>query len=161
MTDALRIDAATPADLPVILELIRGLAAYEREPDAVKATEALLERALFGPRPAAEAALARWEGAPVALALWFTTFSTWTGRPGLWLEDIFVRPEYRRRGIARALMAYLARLARDRGYGRFEWSVLDWNRPALDFYRGLGAVAMDEWTTHRLSGAAIDRLASL
>lgn len=161
MTDALRIDAATPADLPVILELIRGLAAYEREPDAVKATEALLEAALFGPRPAAEAALARWEGAPVALALWFTTFSTWTGRPGLWLEDIFVRPEYRRRGIARALMAYLARLARDRGYGRFEWSVLDWNRPALDFYRGLGAVAMDEWTTHRLSGAAIDRLASL
>ena len=150
----IRIDAATPADVPVILDLVRGLAAYEREPDAVVATEAHLHAALFGDKPAAEAVIARYDGVAAGLALWFQNYSTWTGRPGLWLEDIFVRPEQRGRGIGRALMAHLARVCKARGYGRFEWSVLDWNTPALEFYRHLGAEAMDGWTIHRLSGGA-------
>jgi GNAT superfamily N-acetyltransferase len=157
----IKIEAATPADLALILDLIRGLAAYEREPEAVVTTEADLQAALFGPRPAAECVIAYQDGVPAGFALWFQTFSTWTGRPGLWLEDLFVRPEHRRRGVGTALLGYLARLCVERGYARFEWSVLDWNTPALDFYKSLGAVAMDEWTTHRLTGASIEKLAAL
>ena len=115
--------------------------------------------ALFGELPAAEAVIARWEGEPVAFALWFQTYSTWTGRAGMWLEDLFVQPEYRERGIGTALLTHLARVCVDRGYSRFEWSVLDWNALALDFYRGLGAVPMSEWTTHRLDAEALSRLA--
>jgi GNAT superfamily N-acetyltransferase len=118
-----------------------------------------MQAALFGPRLAAEAVIARWQGEPAGLALWFQTFSTWTGLPGLWLEDLFVRPDYRRLGIGRALLVYLARLAQARGYGRFEWSVLDWNQPSIDFYLGLGARPMDEWTTYRLDAGGIARLA--
>ena len=156
----LRIVPAAREHVPLILELIRELAAYEREPEAVVATEALVEAALFGERPAAEAVVAYLGAEAAGFALWFQTFSTWTGRPGLWLEDLFVRPALRRRGVGTALIVHLARLCRDRGYGRFEWSVLDWNTPALDFYRALGAEALDEWTTHRLTAAALDRLAA-
>jgi len=154
----LRIDAASAGDVPVILDLIRGLAAYEKEPQAVVNSEALLHDALFGERPAAEAAVARWDGEAVAFALWFQTYSTWTGRAGMWLEDLFVQPPYRKRGVGTALLTHLASVCMDRGYSRFEWSVLDWNEPALGFYRGLGAVPMAEWTTHRLDAEALSRL---
>ena len=159
--DGLHIAPATPADIPLVLDFIRGLAEYEHEPGAVETTETDLAEALFGPRPAAECVIARYNGAAAGFALWFQTFSTWTGRPGLWLEDLFVWPEYRRRGVGKALLVYLARLCIERGYTRFEWAVLDWNTPAIDFYRSLGAVAMDEWTTHRLSEEALTRLAGL
>jgi GNAT superfamily N-acetyltransferase len=155
------IDRVTPADIPLALEFIQGLADYEHEPDAVKTTPALLHKALFGERPAAEAVIARIDGVPAAFALWFQTYSTWTGLPGLWLEDLFVKPELRRNGVGKALLVYLARLCVERGYGRFEWSVLDWNTPSIDFYRSLGAVAMDEWTINRISGEALHRLAGL
>jgi GNAT superfamily N-acetyltransferase len=155
----LRIDAVTPGDVLLILDFIRQLAEYEKQPEAAVATEALLHRALFSEAPAAEAVIARWDGAPAAFALWFQTFSTWTGLPGMWLEDLFVHPDYRRRGIGSALLVYLARICRDRGYGRFEWAVLDWNEPALDFYKTLAAVPMDEWTIHRLSGESLQSLA--
>ena len=155
----LTIDAATPADIPLVLDLIRELAEYEREPDAAQATPQQLHEALFGVRPAAEAVITRLDGEPAGWALWFQNYSTWTGRPGLWLEDLFVRPQYRRNGVGRGLLVYLARLCVERGYGRFEWSVLDWNTPALDFYRALGAEPMSEWTTMRLSGDALSRLA--
>ena len=152
------IDPATPEDVPVVLDLIRGLAEYEREPEAAQATPAQIHTALFGERPCAEAVIARLDGQPAGFALWFQTFSTWTGKPGLWLEDLFVLPELRRRGVGRALLSYLARLCIARDYGRFEWSVLDWNEPSIAFYRALGAVAMDDWTTQRLSGEALLRL---
>jgi GNAT superfamily N-acetyltransferase len=156
---AIGIDPVTPADVPLVLELIRGLAEYEHEPDAVKTTPALLHAALFGQPPAAEAVIARADGVVAGFALWFQTFSTWTGVPGLWLEDLFVKPEHRRRGVGRALLTHLAKLCRERRYGRLEWSVLDWNQPAIEFYRALGAVAMDDWTINRLSGDALNRLA--
>lgn len=155
----LSIAPATPADVPLILDLIRELAEYEKELAAAQATPQQLHDALFGERPAAEAVIARIDGEPAGWALWFQNYSTWTGRPGLWLEDLYVRPQHRRNGVGRALLAYLARLCIDRGYGRFEWSVLDWNTPAIDFYRGLGAQAMAEWTTMRLAGDALSRLA--
>jgi GNAT superfamily N-acetyltransferase len=158
---ALSIDPATPQDIPLILDLIRELAGYEHEPDAAQATPQQIEAALFGERPAAEAVISRVDGEPAGWALWFQNFSTWTGQPGLWLEDLFVRPQYRRSGVGKALMAYLARLCVERGYGRFEWSVLDWNTPALDFYKALGAEAEDEWTNHRLTGKSLRRLADM
>ena len=154
----LSIDAATPDDVSLILELIRELAEYEHEPDAAQATPEQIHAALFE-RPAAEAVIARLDGEPAGWAIWFQTFSTWTGKPGLWLEDLFVRPAYRRAGIGKALLVYLAQVCVERDYGRFEWSVLDWNEPALEFYRSLGAVAMDEWTIHRVTGDALLRLA--
>ena len=155
----IRITPATPEDVPLILELIRELAEYEREPDAVETTAAQLQDALFGPRPAAEAVIARVDGAAAGWALWFQTYSTWTGRPGLWLEDLYVRPQHRRAGVGRALLHHLARVCRERRYGRLEWSVLDWNQPALNFYEALGSTPMSDWTTHRLDAAAIERLA--
>ena len=155
----LSIDPATPHDVPLILDLIRELAEYERELESAQATPAQIHDALFGERPAAEAVIARLDGEPAGWALWFQNFSTWTGKPGLWLEDLYVRPRYRRQGVGRALLAYLARLCVERNYGRFEWSVLDWNTQALDFYRALGAEAMSQWTTLRLKGKALRRLA--
>jgi len=158
---ALSIDPATPQDVPLILDLIRELAEYEREPDAAQATPAQIHDALFGERSAAEAVIARVDGEAAGWALWFQNFSTWTGKPGLWLEDLYVRPQYRRRGVGKALLTWLARLCVERDYGRFEWSVLDWNTAAVEFYRALGAEAMSEWTTQRLSGEALRRLADL
>lgn len=152
--------AATEADLDTIIELIRALAEYEREPDAVRLDRADLGRHLFGPRPYAEVILAETEaGASAGFALFFHNFSTWEGRPGIYLEDLFVRPQYRGEGYGKALLAALARLARERGCARLEWAVLDWNAPAIRFYRALGAVPMDEWTTYRLTGEALARLA--
>jgi GNAT superfamily N-acetyltransferase len=142
-----------------MLELIRELAEYEHEPESAQATAEQLRAALFGERPAAEAAIARIDGEGVGWALWFQNFSTWTGRPGLWLEDLYVRPQYRKMGAGKALLVYLARLCVERGYGRFEWSVLDWNTPSIEFYEALGARAMDEWTIYRLTGDALRELA--
>ncbi|HET6396188.1 MAG TPA: GNAT family N-acetyltransferase [Pseudoxanthomonas sp.] len=147
-------------DLPLILALIAELADYERLAHEAVATEAQLQEALFGPAPAAEVVIAEVDGHGVGFALFFTSFSTFLGRRGLYLEDLFVRPAFRGRGIGRRLMAHLARLAVERGYGRFEWSVLDWNAPALAFYRGLGAVPQDDWTVQRLSGEPLRALAA-
>jgi len=155
----MRVRFAGPGDLDVIIELIRALAEYEREPDAVRLERDLLEQHLFGPRPYAEVLLAEDEVGVQGFALFFHNFSTWEGRPGIYLEDLFVRPEARGRGYGRALLARLAALAVERGCARLEWAVLDWNEPAIGFYRALGAVAMDEWTTYRLTGEALARLA--
>ena len=151
---------ATRDDVPLILDFIRALAEYEREPDAVLATESMLESELFGERPGAEVVIAEADGAPAGFALFFHNFSTWLGRPGLYLEDLFVRPQFRGRGVGQVLMAYLAKLAVARGCGRFEWSVLDWNTPAIEFYRRIGATGMDEWTVQRVAGPALDALAA-
>ena len=151
---------ATREDVPLILDFIRGLAEYEREPDAVLATEAMLETELFGERPGAEVVIAEADGQPAGFALFFHNFSTWLGQRGLYLEDLFVRPEARGRGVGRALLVHLARLAVERGCGRFEWSVLDWNEPAIRFYRALGAEPLEEWTVMRVTGAALARLAA-
>lgn len=153
------IRPAASADVPTILRFIRELAAYEREPDAVEATEEALAEALFGPHPAAEAVIAEAEGGAVGFAIFFHNFSTWTGRRGLYLEDLYVTPEARGLGMGKALLRHLAALALDRGCARFEWSVLDWNTPAIDFYRSVGAVPMAEWTVQRMSGDALVRLA--
>ncbi len=152
---------AQPADVPVVLELVGELAAYEREPDAVEATEELLREALFGYQPTASCHVALdGSGAVVGFALWYVTFSTWKGLPGLWLEDLFVRPQARGQGLGRALLQELALVCVQRGYPRFEWWVLDWNAPAIGFYRSLGAVPQDEWTTFRVDGEALVRLAT-
>ena len=153
-----RIRAAEPRDAPLLFRLIRELADYERLADRVVGTEAQLERHLFGERPAAEALVAELEGEPVGFAVFFTTFSTFLTRPGIWLEDLFVRPERRRAGVGRALLEHLARLAVERGCGRMEWSARDWNAPALGFYAELGARPVDGWVVHRLEGEALRRL---
>ena len=151
---------ATREDVGLILAFVRELAEYERAPDAVVADEAVLAANLFGDRPGAEVVIAEVEGQPAGFALFFHNFSTWLGKRGLYLEDLFVRPEFRGRGVGQALMAFLAKLAIERGCGRFEWWVLDWNTPAIDFYRRLGAVGMDEWTVQRLTGDALQKLAA-
>jgi GNAT superfamily N-acetyltransferase len=145
--------------VPVILSLIRELADYERAPDAVVATEAGLIEVLFGPKHSAEVLLALDEGAPVGFAVYFFNFSTWLGRPGLYLEDLFVRPTVRGKGYGRALLERLARIAQERGCGRMEWAVLDWNDPAIQFYKKLGAEPMTEWTVFRLTEDGITKLA--
>lgn len=151
---------ARESDLDTIIELSRGLAEYEREPAAVTLDRDELRRHLFGPRPYAEVLLAETNRGEVAgFALFFHNFSTWTGKPGIYLEDLFIRPEHRRHGYGRVLLRALARLAVERGCGRLEWAVLDWNEPAIAFYRALGAGTMDEWTTHRLMGDALAALA--
>ena len=155
-----RIRPAVEADAPLVLALVRELAEYERLVDEVTATEADIRRALFGPAPSAEAVIAEVEGRPVGFALFFHNFSTFTGKRGLYLEDLYVRPEHRGRGVGRRLLRHLARLALDRGCRRFEWSVLDWNEPAIRSYRRAGAAPMDDWTVYRLTGAALDRLAN-
>ena len=153
------IRPATVADVPIILELIRALATYERAPNEVTATEENLVEVLFGERPAAEVLLAFENETAVGFAVFFHNFSTWLGRPGLYLEDLFVRPEDRGKGYGRALLIQLAKIARDRGCGRMEWAVLDWNKPAIEFYRKLGAKPMDEWTVFRLTRDGIAELA--
>jgi GNAT superfamily N-acetyltransferase len=153
------IRPATAADVPVILELIRELAAYERAPNEVTATQEQLVDVLFGPRPAAEVLLAFEEETPVGFAVFFHNFSTWLGRSGLYLEDLFVRPEQRGKGYGRALLVHLAKIAHERGCGRMEWAVLDWNEPAIQFYKKIGAAPLDEWTVFRLTRDGIAKLA--
>jgi len=153
------IRPATAADVPIILELIRALATYERAPNDVTATEDGLSKVLFGEKPAAEVLLAFENETAVGFAVFFHNFSTWLGRPGLYLEDLFVRPEDRGKGYGRALLMHLAKIARDRGCGRMEWAVLDWNEPAIQFYRKLGGKPMDEWTVFRLTRDGIAKLA--
>jgi GNAT superfamily N-acetyltransferase len=151
-----RLRQATPADVPVILELIHELAAYEREPDAVKNTVPVLTEQLFGENPAIFAHVVEEEGTVMGFALWFLNYSTWEGTHGIYLEDLYVRPEARGRGYGKALLQELARTAVERGYARVEWSVLKWNEPSIGFYRRLGAEPMDEWDTFRLTGAALE-----
>src|ERR1044071_6554919 len=153
------IRPARVEDAPVILELIRDLATYERAPDEVTATEEELTDVLFGERPAAEVLLAFEGKSPIGFAVYFYNFSTWLGRPGLYLEDLFVRPEKRGKGFGRALLFELAKIAMERGCGRMEWAVLDWNESAIKFYRTLGAKPMDEWTVFRLTRDGIAKLA--
>jgi len=153
------IRTTTEADVPIILSLIRELADYERAPDAVVATEAGLREVLFGANRSAEVLLALENGKPVGFAVYFYNFSTWLGRPGLYLEDLFVRPNVRGRGYGRALLERLAQIAQERGCGRMEWAVLDWNDPAIQFYRKLGAEPMNEWTGFRLTKEGIAKLA--
>lgn len=152
------IRKAAERDVPAILGLIRQLAEYERLSDQVTATEQGLRETLFGERPAAEVLLASAQNKTVGFAVFFTNYSTFLARPGIYLEDLFVVPEARGKGIGKALLASLARLAVERGCGRVEWSVLDWNAPSIGFYRSLGAVAMEEWTTFRITGAALEKL---
>jgi GNAT superfamily N-acetyltransferase len=153
------IRPACVEDVPVILELIRDLATYERAPKEVTATEEQLVVVLFGEKPVAEVLLAFEGKSPVGFAVFFHNFSTWLGRPGLYLEDLFVKPEKRGKGYGRALLVELAKVARDRGCGRMEWAVLNWNEPAIKFYRALGAKPLDEWTVFRLTRDGIARLA--
>ena len=156
-----RIVPATRADVPAMLTFVRELAAYERSPGDVVATEADLNAALFGPRPAAEAIVA-WIGHErVGFALFFHNFSTWTGRRGVYLEDLYVRDSARGRGVGRALLAALARVAIERGCPRLEWVALDWNAPAIGFYSAIGARRLDDWETFRLDGEAVRKLANL
>src|ERR1700745_2703233 len=154
------IRAARVEDVPIILQLIRDLATYERAPDEVTATEEQLVDVLFGERPAAEVLLAFEGKSPVGFAVFFYNFSTWLGRPGLYLEDLFVKPEKRGEGYGRALLVESAKIACDRRCGRMEWAVLDWNEPAIKFYRVLGATPMDEWTVFRLTRDGIAWLAN-
>ena len=153
------IRPATPADLPLIAALIRELAVYERLASEVRFAEADLAQHLFGPRPMAEVAIGEVYGTAQGFALFFHSFSTFEGRPGIYLEDLFVRPEARGGGLGKALLAHLAGLAVARGCARLEWSVLDWNEPAIGFYRGLGATPMDEWTVMRVDGEVLQSLA--
>src|SRR6476661_8541330 len=155
-----RIRLARPGDAPTILALIRDLAEYERAPNEVVTTEEQLRKNLFGPQPTAEVLLGEEAGVPVCFALFFHNFSTWMGRRGLYLEDLFVRPEVRGRGYGRALLVRLAQIAAERGCGRMEWAVLDWNEPAIQFYRKLGATPMHEWTVFRLTEEEITKLAN-
>lgn len=158
--DDLVIRFATAADTAAVLGFIRDLAEYEKLSHEVVADEAQLRATLFGVHPAAEVLIAEVGGAPVGFALFFQSYSTFLAKPGLYLEDLFVRPAFRGRGYGEALLRHLARIALDRGCARFEWAVLDWNEPALAFYRKLGAVPMDEWTVQRVSGKALVALAS-
>lgn len=159
----LHIRPATRDDVPLILSLIRELAAYERAPEDAKATAEDIERNLFGEGfgrgPVAECLIGMVDDVPQGFAVFFANFSTWIGRSGIYLEDLFVRPEARGAGLGKALLRAIAAIAVERRCGRIEWSVLDWNTPAIGFYKSLGAVAMDEWTVYRVSGEAIERLA--
>ncbi len=156
----LSIRGANTADCPIILGFIRELAEYERLLHEVVADVAQLETSLFGDKPAAEVLIAEWSGEPVGFALFFTNYSTFLGRPGMYLEDLFVRESARGKGVGLALMARLATICVQRGYGRFEWWVLDWNEPALDFYSRLGAVPQSEWTVQRMTGESLRVLAA-
>ena len=161
MTQPLEIRAATRDDVPTLLELVRALAEYERLTHLVAADEQQLTRELFGPGSHVEAILGIAGGAAVGFAVYFHTFSTFLGRRGLYLEDLFVRPEHRRHGYGRALLLHVARLAHARGCGRFEWMALDWNAPAIRFYKSLGAAELAEWRLFRVTGDALARLAAM
>ena len=156
----LTIRPATAADVPLILEFIRELAEYERDPQAAVATAADLLRDGFGPEPKFRVDLAEWSGKPAGFAFYFWNYSTWQGRPGLYLEDLFVRPRFRGKGIGKALLVHLARVALKNNCGRLVWQVLDWNTPAIEFYQSLGAETMKEWLTMRVTGEALVRLAT-
>src|SRR3954470_16326657 len=156
---SLSIRQARPGDGSLVLALVRELAVYERLADEVDATEEMLAAALFGPNRRVFCDIGEWQGQPAGFALWFYSFSTFRGRHGIYLEDIFVRPAVRGRGLGKALLRGLARRCRDENLARLEWSVLDWNEPALAFYRSLGATAMEEWTIQRLTGDGLARLA--
>jgi len=156
----LKICEATEAETPVILEMIQGLAEYEKLSHVCCATEEQLRRTLFGERPAAEVLLAKLDGEWVGFALFFPNYSTFLAQPGIYLEDLYVKPEARGKGAGLALLRELARLAVERGCGRMEWAVLDWNEPSIGFYKKLGAVPLDEWTGYRLTGEALQKLGS-
>ena len=155
----LDISPANAADVPLILALINELAEYEKLRHESVATEASISQALFGPKPHAEALIARFDGEPAGFALFFHNFSTFLGKPGLYLEDLFVRPAYRGRAIGKSLLRYLAALTLERDCGRFQWQVLDWNRPSRDFYETLGAEPDPQWVNYRMTGDALRRLA--
>jgi GNAT superfamily N-acetyltransferase len=155
----IRTVAATELDLPVIVDMIRALAEYEKLSHMVAATEERLRETLFGIKPAAEVLLAHDERECAGFAVFFATYSTFLAQPGLYLEDLYVKPHLRGNGIGSALLKHLARIATERGCGRVEWGVLDWNQPSIEFYKKLGAVPMDEWTKYRLTGEALERLA--
>jgi len=159
MTEMLQIKPATENDTALILSFVRQLAEYEHLSSECVATEEGLRETLFGKTRSAEVLIGYFEERPVAFAVFFHNFSTFLGRAGLYLEDLYVVPEFRGRGFGKAFLVHLAQLARDRGCGRFEWAVLDWNEPAIRFYRSLGAVPMADWTVFRLTGDALDRLA--
>ena len=155
------IRAAGPADVALILAFVQELAEYERLSHLVTATEQTLLDSLFGPHPGAEVLLAFERDAPVGFAVFFHNFSTFLGRRGLWLEDIYVKPTFRGKGYGRKLLLHVARIAQQRGCGRFEWAVLDWNAPAIEFYQSLGAVPLDDWTIFRVTGESLARLAAM
>lgn len=155
----LTLRPAEPSDVPLILQYIRELALYERAPEKAVATEALLHEALFGSSPLCWALMAQWSGQDAGFALWFYNFSTWEGRPALYLEDLFVRPEFRSHGIGKALLKRLAAIALERGCTRYQWAVLDWNQPSIDFYERQGAQVLREWLNVRVEGEALERLA--
>jgi len=155
-----KIESATVNDVPLILSFIREIADYEKLTHEVVATETILRESLFGPKPAAEVLLGHVEDQPAAYAIFFHNFSTFLGRPGLYLEDLYVKPQFRGQGYGKTMLRHLAGLARERGCGRFEWSVLDWNEPAIGFYKKLGAVLMDEWKICRVTGDALEHLGS-
>ncbi|HXG38833.1 MAG TPA: GNAT family N-acetyltransferase [Bacteroidota bacterium] len=159
MDSSLRIDPATEHDVPLILKFIQALAEYEQLAHECLADEATLRETLFGSRRYAEVVIARYNNEPAGFALFFHNYSTFLARPGIYLEDLFVYPQYRGKGIGKALMVYLAQQAVERKCGRFEWWVLDWNEPAIEFYKKLGAVPMSDWTVFRLTGEALQRLA--
>lgn len=154
------IRPATAADVPAIHQLIIELAIYEREPDSVVASVEDIKETLFGADPVAYCHVAEIDGQIVGIAIWFLNYSTWLGKAGLYLEDLFVKPEFRKRGIGLELMKVLAKICIERGYERFQWWVLDWNEPSIDFYKSIGAEAMDEWTVYRLSGSALKSFAA-
>jgi len=156
----LTIRPATAADVPLILEFIRELAEYERDPQAAVATAADLLRDGFGPEPKFRVDIAAWSGEPAGFAFYFWNYSTWQGKPGLYLEDLFVRPRFRGKGIGKALLVHLARVAVKHNCGRLVWQVLDWNTPAIEFYQSLEAETMKEWLTMRVTGEALVRLAA-
>jgi len=155
---ALTIRPARPGEAPLVLQFVRELADYENLTHEVDATEAMIDAALFGAQPRAFCDFAEWDGAPVGFALWFLNYSSFRGRHGIYLEDIFVRPAFSGRGIGKALMVHLARRCATEGWTRFEWAVLDWNTPSIDFYKSLGAELKDEWTICRVSGQALAKL---
>ncbi len=156
----LTLQTATPEDIPVLLDFVHQLAAYEKEPDAVEATQADIHQGLFGPDATAHGLICRLEGVAIGFAIYFYNFSTWTGKRGLYLEDLFVNPDHRGLGAGKALLSRLARIALDNDCRRFEWSVLDWNKPSIQFYEALGARPMSEWIGYRLDGQALTRLAA-
>ena len=156
----IRVRAPSADDAPLILALIRELAEYERLSHEVLATEDSLREWLFGERPVAEVVIGEHRGGPAGFALFFHNFSTFLGKPGIYLEDLYVRPEFRGAGVGRALLVHIAGLARERGCGRLEWSVLDWNEPAIGFYKGMGASPVGGWTLYRVSGKALEELAA-
>jgi len=152
------IREATPADVPAIMQLIHDLAEYEKAPQEVETNEVEIAAALFADQPKVFAHVIDLDGEVIGMAIWFLNFSTWLGKHGIYLEDLYVKPKYRGRGYGLAILKFLAALCVQRGYGRFQWWVLDWNTPAIEFYKSQGAIAMDEWTVYRVSGEALKTL---